>query len=76
MFVATTLRLNRNDELATVLVDADIDFVDLDLADVLNRRSQVILKGIGGKPRKMSIKRLLLARPFFIKRLHTHLLCL
>ena len=52
MLVTTTLRLNRNDILASVLVNTDIDFIDLNLPDVLYCRTKVVLERECGNTEK------------------------
>lgn len=44
--VASALCLNWNNELAPMLVDPYVDFVDFDLAYVLDGSSEVVLQGV------------------------------
>ena len=44
MFVGTALGLHRHHKLATMAVNTDVDFVDLDLPNFLYRGAQMILK--------------------------------
>ena len=48
MLVATSFCLNWNYELPSMTVEADIYLVDLDLPDVLDGGSQVVLEGVRG----------------------------
>ena len=45
--IISALCLNRDDELAPMFIDADIDFVDFDLADSGDGRTQVVLQREG-----------------------------
>lgn len=44
--VRTSLSLNRDDVVAAVLVQPDVEFVDLDLSHALDRRAEVVLKAV------------------------------
>ena len=50
--ILTTLRLNGNHVVTAMPVETDVQFVNLDLTDPLDRRAQVILQAIGGQPQK------------------------
>ncbi len=50
--VLFALRLDGDHVMAAELVDADVEFVDLDLSQVLDRRPQMVLQAVGRKAEK------------------------
>jgi len=48
--ILAALGLNRDHIVASALVDPDVEFVDLDLADPLDRRPKMVLQAVGRQP--------------------------
>ncbi len=50
--IFTTLRLYRNDIMTSPFIQSDVEFIDLDLTDVLDCGSEMILKAVGREPQE------------------------